>query len=175
MTQQIPDQMVTQVTQALIQFGVKPLPAQSIEGQSNLIGTAAAMQWTLELAPGLLAELSMIRTSGDDHLLNLVTASETAHDTERWSDLDLYARVIGRAVNPLLLLRYEAELSCFVQGRAKGVEGLIALIPELLTMNRYALLTVFTPWLDLARGQIDLDEAGIRAAAAIVKQNEGGQ
>jgi hypothetical protein len=167
--------MITQITQALVEYGVKPVPIRVNEDQSSLIGTAAAMQWTLELVPNLLAELTLLRTSGDDHLINLALASETAQDEQRWDDLDFYARVIGQAVRPVLLLRTDAELSCFVQGRAKGVEGLMALIPELLTMNRYALLTVFPPWLELARGQVELEDAGIRAAAAIVKQNEGGK
>jgi hypothetical protein len=120
-----------------------------------------------------LAELTLIRTSSDDHLLNLITATDSAHDEERWTDVDLFAREMGKAVLPVTLIRNEAELACFVQGRAKGVQGLIGLIPELLTMNRYALVTLFDPWVELARGQIDLDAAGLKAGAALAKQSGG--
>jgi hypothetical protein len=67
-------------------------------------------------------------------------------------------------------LRIEAELSCFVQGRAKGFDGIVALIPELVAMLRYALITVYGPWLDLARGKIDLETAGMFAASEISRQ-----
>jgi len=80
---------------------------------------------------------------------------------------------MGTAVRPVLLLRNEAELACFVQGRAKGIAGLIGLIPELITMNRYALVTLFEAWVELARGQIDIDAAGLKAAAAISQQTGG--
>jgi hypothetical protein len=80
---------------------------------------------------------------------------------------------MGKAARPVQLIRNGAELACFVQGRARGVEGLLGLIPELLTMNRYALVTLFEPWLELARGQIDLDTAGLKAGAALAQLNLG--
>lgn len=165
--------MLTQITEALVQMGVKPIAATFPEGSSPLLGTSAAMQWTLEIAPNLLAELTLIRTSGDDHLLNLVTASDSAKKELRWPDVDLFAREMGKAVRPVQLMRNDTELACFVQGRAKGIEGLIGLIPELLTMNRYALVTLFEPWIELARGQIDLDAAGLKAGSNLAKQSAG--
>jgi hypothetical protein len=167
------DPMLIQINDALIEMGVKPIPVSIGPNDSSLLGTSAAMQWTLEIAPNLLAELTLIRTSSDDHLLNLITATDSAHDEERWTDVDLFAREMGKAVLPVTLIRNEAELACFVQGRAKGVQGLIGLIPELLTMNRYALVTLFDPWVELARGQIDLDAAGLKAGAALAKQSGG--
>lgn len=169
------DPMLIQINEALIEMGVKPMPVSIGSDDSPLLGTSAAMQWTLEIVPNLLAELTLIRTSSDDHLLNLITATESAHDEERWSDVDLFAREMGKAVRPVQLVRNEAELASFVQGRAKGVEGIIALIPELLTMNRYALVTLFDPWVELARGQIDLDAAGLKAGAALAKQSGGNE
>lgn len=165
------DMMLGKITEALIEFGLNPVSAIPKDGESSLIGTSAAMQWTVQIAPNLLAELVLMQTSGDGHLLNLVTASESAHDEQYWGDLDLYARVMSKAVRPVQLVRSESELACFVQGRAKGVDGLIALIPELLAMNRYALITVFEPWIDLARGQIDIDAAGLAAGSNLAKQS----
>jgi hypothetical protein len=167
------DQMLTQIEGALVEMALKPVAASFPEGASPLLGTSAAMQWTIEIAPNLLAELTLIRTSGDDHLLNLITATDSAHVEERWTDVDLFAREMGKAVRPVQLIRNDAELACFVQGRAKGVDGIIALIPELLTMNRYALVTLFDPWIELARGQINLDAAGLKAGAALAKQSGG--
>lgn len=168
------DLMIVQITEALSQLNLSPVENIGADGGSSLLGTSAAMQWTLEIAPSLFAELVLMQTSNGDHLLNFVTASESAHEEQCWSDLDLYARVMSKAVQPVRLLRSEAELACFVQGRAKGVEGLIALIPELLVMNRYALVTIFEPWVELARGQIDIDAAGLKAGANLAKQIEGG-
>jgi hypothetical protein len=167
------DLIVSQIQEALVQMDLKPVAAKFPEGGSPLLGTAAAMQWTIEIAPNLLAELSLIRTSSDDHLLNLITASDSAHEENHWEVVDLFARVMGKAVRPVQLIRNEAELACFVQVRAKGVEGLIGLIPELLTMNRFALVTLFDPWIELARGQIDMDAAGLKAGAALAKQSGG--
>jgi len=167
------DQMLAQIEGALVEMGLKPVAASFPEGASPLLGTSAAMQWTIEIAPNLLAELSLVRTSSNDHLLNLITASDSAHEESRWEELDLFARVMGKAVRPVQLIRNEAELACFIQGRAKGVEGLIGLIPELLTMNRYALVTLFDPWVELARGQIDLDTAGLKAGSNLAKQSGG--
>lgn len=163
--------MLTQLTQAFTKMGLKPVASSFSEAESPLLGTSAAMQWTLEIAPNLFSELTLIRTSGDDHLLNLVTASDSAHDESRWADIDLFAREMGKAVRPVQLLRNQAELACFVQGRAKGVEGLIGLVPELLTMNRYALITVFDPWIELARGQIDIDTAGLKAGSLLAQRD----
>lgn len=163
--------MLTQITEALVQMGLKPIAATFPDGGSPFLGTSAAMQWTLEIAPSLLAELTLIRTSGDDHLLNLVTASDSAKEEQLWADVDLFAREMGKAVRPVQLLRNDAELACFVQGRAKSVEGLVRLIPELLTMNRYALVTLFEPWIDLARGQIDIDAAALKAGSNLAKQS----
>jgi hypothetical protein len=167
--------MLIQINEALIEMGVKPIPVSIGSDDSSLLGTSAAMQWTLEIAPNLLAELTLIRTSSDDHLLNLITATESAHNEERWSDVDLFAREMGKAVRPVQLVRNEVELACFVQGRAKGVDGIIGLISELLTMNRYALVTLFDPWIELARGQMDLDAAGLKAGAALAKQSGGNE
>jgi len=167
------DPIVSQIHEALIQMDLKPVAAIFPAGSPPLLGSSAAMQWTIEIAPNLLAELSLVRTSGDDHLLNLITASDSAHEENRWEELDLFARVMGKAVRPVQLIRNDAELACFVQGRAKGVEGLIGLIPELLTMNRFALVTLFDPWVELARGQIDMDAAGLKAGAALAKQSGG--
>ena len=167
------DAMLEPIFQALVQMGLKPTAARFPENGSALLGTSAAMQWSIEIAPNLLAELTLIRTSGEDHLLNVVTASDSAHDEPRWADVDLFAREMGKAVRPVQLIRNGAELACFVQGRARGVEGLLGLIPELLTMNRYALVTLFEPWLELARGQIDLDTAGLKAGAALAQLNLG--
>ena len=165
--------MLTQIHAALVQMGVKPVAATLPEDGSPLLGTAAAMQWSLEIAPNLFAELNLMRTSGEDHLINLVTASESAHDEQYWSDVDLFAREMGKAVRPVQLIRNDAELACFVQGRAKGVEGLIAIMTELLAMNRFALITLFEPWIDLARGQVDLETAGLQAGAALAQQSAG--
>jgi len=78
-----PDAMVTQITEALTDFGLDPNLADFSGCESPLLGTSAAAQWSIRIAPNLFAELSLIRTSDDDHLLNLVTASETAHDEQR--------------------------------------------------------------------------------------------
>jgi hypothetical protein len=163
------DPLVSQLTESLLEFGLKPtaIPGST---ETPLLATSALMQWSLEIAPNLLADLTLIRTSQDDHLLNLVLASESAHDETHWQALDLYAREMGKAVRPVSLLRIEAELSCFVQGRAKGFDGTVALIPELVAMLRYALITVYGPWLDLARGKIDLETAGMSAASEISRQ-----
>ena len=165
--------MLTQIEGALVEMALKPVAANFPEGASPLLGTSAAMQWTIEIAPNLLGGLSLIRTSGDDHLLNLITATDSAHDEGRWADVDLFAREMGKAVRPVQLIRNDAELACFVQGRAKGVQGLIGLIPELLTMNRFALVTLLEPWVELARGQIDLDTAGLKAGSNLAIQSGG--
>ena len=165
--------ILSQISDALVQMDLKPIAAIFPEGGSTLLGTSAAMQWTIEIAPNLLAELTLIRTSGTDHFINLTTASDSAHDEQYWSDVDLFAREMGKAVRPVQLLRNEAELALFVQGRAKGVEGLTGLIPELLTMNRFALVTLFESWIALARGQIDLETAGLNAGAALAQQSAG--
>ena len=167
--------IVSQLTSSLVEMGLEPIAASFPEGGSSLLGTSAAMQWSIQIAPNLLAELTLIRTSGDDHLLNLVTATDCAHDQEYWSDVDLFAREMGKAVRPVQLIRNDAELACFVQGRAKGVDGLIGLIPELLAMNRYALVTLFDPWIELARGQVNLDTAGLKAGAVLAQISQGGE
>ncbi len=167
------DVMLTQMHDALVEMGLKPVAALLPEDGSSLLGTSAAMQWTIEIVPNLLAELNLMRTSDEDHFVNLVTASESAHDEQHWADIDLFAREMGKAVRPVQLIRHEAELACFVQGRAKGIEGLIGLIPELLTMNRFALVTLFEPWIDLARGQLNLETAGLKAGAALAQQSGG--
>ena len=167
------DVLLIQIHEALVQMGLKPVAASFPENGSTLLGTSAAMQWTVEIAPNLLADLNLIRTSGADHFINLSTASDSAHDEKHWSDVDLFAREMQKAVCPVQLLRNDAELALFVQGRARGVEGLIGLIPELLTMNRFALVTLFESWIALARGQIDLETAGLNAGAALAKQSAG--
>jgi hypothetical protein len=167
------DLMLTHIQEALAQMGLKPIAAIFPEGTSALLGTSAAMQWTIEIAPNLLAELNLIRTSGEDHFINLITASESAHAEQHWPDVDLFAREMGKAVRPVQLLRNETELALFVQGRAKGVEGIIGLLPELLTMNRFALITLFDPWIELARGQVDLETAGLNAGSALAQQSAG--
>ena len=165
--------MLTRIFEALVQMGLKPSAVNFSQSGASQVGTAATMQWSIEIAPNLLAELTLIRTSGDDHLLNVVTASDSAHDAQRWADLDLFAREMCKAARPVQLIRNGGELACFVQGRARGPEGLIGLIPELLAMNRYALVALFEPWVELARGQIDLDAAGLKAGASLAQLSVG--
>jgi hypothetical protein len=167
------DDLVNTLVDALVQMGLKPSTASFPAHGSALLGTSSAMQWNIEIAPDLIAELTLMRTSGEDHLLQVVTPTDCAHDAQRWADLDLFAREMGKAVRPVQLIRNGAELACFVQGRARGASGLVGLVPELLAMNRYALVTLFEPWVALARGEIDLDTAGLQAGAALARMGGG--
>jgi len=138
------------------------------EAQSELADDACA--WLIDLGYGLQAEFALQRTSWDDHQLTLVTAADCAHDPLHWPALDLFAQEMTDLAAPGRLVRYEAELGLAVQGRALGAPALAELGAELVFLQRRAVTWLLDPWVMLARGACNLDEASLRVGAAVAQQ-----
>jgi hypothetical protein len=148
---------------------VQALEDMQLDAQAQAPLNDDAMVWDIALIPGVVSQLMLQRTSYDDHLLTLVTASACAHEAERWDDLDAFAEVMGALAAPTRLIRLETELGLHLAGRALGAQALVELLVELVALQRYALVTVFDAWVALARGECDVDSAALRTHQAIEK------
>lgn len=127
--------------------------------------------WSIDLGHGLAAEVALMRTSYDDHLLVLSLALEAATRPEHWLDLDTYAHVFNELAAPCRLVRLESELGLTVQGRARGLAALELLATELVFLMRQATALFLEPWLQLAKGRRTPGEAGIEVGSRVAARS----
>jgi len=161
--QSLDTQRCQALAQAMEDMHLSPSPSAAFNDD--------AMVWEITLIPGVVAELLLQRTSYDDHQLTLVTTNACAHDAARWRDLDTFADVMGSLAAPNRLIRLEEELGLHLSGRALGADALVNLLVEMVALQRYALVTVFDPWVALSRGECDGETAAIQVHLAIEKSH----
>lgn len=125
--------------------------------------------WTLRLVPGLEGELALQHGVDGGLRLGYSVSTRVPEAALRADELNLFAGQAGELIAPVQLLQCDEELACQLIGLAGSAQSLCELFDEMHLMQRQALVIGWRPWLALARGQIDLEEATLRLGAALAQ------
>jgi hypothetical protein len=133
---------------------------------------SAGAVWTLQIAHSLEGELALLSSPLGGTYLTYTVSTEVSEIKCLLEDLNIFAAEAADLIAPVQLLRSGHELSVVATGLAGDGETLCLLFDEMHLMLRKSLGVAYLPWVQLARGETDLDAATLRFAAALVQFQE---
>lgn len=128
--------------------------------------------WTVRITSALEAEVALLASPLGGIYLTYTVSTEPSAIQCPLEDLNIFASEVTELMAPVQLQRSGLELSLQVTGLAGDAETLCLLLDEMHLMLRKTLGVAYLPWVQMARGETDLEAATLRFAAALVQFQE---
>lgn len=128
--------------------------------------------WTVRITSSLEGELALLTSPLGGTYLTYTVSTEPSEIQCPFEELNIFAAEVSELMAPVQLQRSGNELSLQVTGIAGDADTLCLLLDEMHLMLRKTLGVAYLPWVQLARGETDLEAATLRFAAALVQFQE---
>lgn len=170
------DQLMGMVEQLEAHLNLRQLKphrhAPQVSGADLSSVSSDGAVWTVQITRSLEGELTLLTSLLGGTYLTYTVSSELSEIQCPLEDLNIFAAETSDLMAPVQLQRSGHELSLQVTGLAGDGDGLCLLLDEMHLMLRKTLGVAYLPWIQMARGETDLDTATLRFAAALVQFQE---